>query len=98
VTDFASTPTGLLVPPSAVVREKQYRCNVCTRIFPGNQRQQWARHVGACAKKNEDKIEAIVHHKRNSDFVLGIGDDEKHRWMRKAKADGRLRKADSYDT
>jgi hypothetical protein len=89
---------GLLVPPSAVEREKRYRCNICTREFPKSQRQQWARHVGACSKKNEDKIDRAVHLKRHSDFVLGIGDTEKHAWMRKRKAEGRLEKADTFDT
>jgi hypothetical protein len=98
VPDFASTPTGLLVPPSAIDRRKVYGCTVCGRRFPGNQRQQWARHVSACAKKNEDKLERAVHLKREADHVLGIGDDEKHRWVRKRKAEGRLRKADTYDS
>ena len=87
---------GLLVPPSAIQREKVYRCNVCSRKFPENQRQQWARHTTACAKKNSDEIERIVHYKRNEDHVLGIGDEEKHRWVRKRKAEGRLKKADTY--
>lgn len=95
--EFAATSTGLLVPPSAIVRTKTYGCNVCGRRFPENQRQQWARHVQACARKNEDKIERIVHYKRGEDHVLGIGDEEKHRWVRKRKAEGRLRKADVYD-
>lgn len=87
---------GLLVPPSAIDRTKTYRCNVCSRSFPGNQRQQWARHVQACARRNEDQIDRIVHYKRNADNVLGIADTEKHRWVRKRKAEGRLKKADTY--
>ena len=89
---------GLLVPPSAVERDKpNLRCNVCKREFPASQEQQWQRHVIACARKNEELVDRAVYHKREADHVLGIGDEEKHTWVRQRKAEGRLKRSDIYD-
>ena len=72
-------PLEVWIPKSTV--DKTYRCNVCLRRFPEDQKQQWARHVGACGKKNLDNLQELVARRESNDFQ-SVSDKEKFAWIR----------------
>lgn len=58
----------------------------CGRRFPDTQRQQFERHINACAKRNFDRIQELdaINH---SDPFTSVGDKEMYGWVRKVAAD-----------
>ena len=59
-----------------------FRCNVCGTKFPDTQRQQFERHVSACAKRNIDSIQQQVKD-RTDVFNDSPQDREMWSWVRK---------------
>lgn len=70
----------LWIPESA--REKFYACTLCKKRFPESQKQQWARHVGACAKRHDDEIQADIAERR-ADPILSPMDRERADYLRR---------------
>lgn len=73
------------IPESARETRVVFRCNVCGTKFPDTQRQQFERHVSACAKRNLDSIQETVD-KRRDVFSDVAADKEMWKWVRE-KAD-----------
>lgn len=78
--------TTLWLPPSARPEPKRYlRCSVpgCTHPgFPMTQREQWRRHVKACAKRNHGEIEREIS-RREETYFTKSADPEKYEYIRK---------------
>lgn len=75
------SPT-LWIPPNA--RPKLLRCTVpgCTQgPFPETQREQWRRHVKACAKRNFGDIERELA-RREETFFTKSADPERYAHIR----------------
>jgi hypothetical protein len=83
IPDTARRELGLDAPPRRV-----RLCTVCGTRFPLEQTQQWGRHVTACARRNEDAIEAELDAHNNNGFT-GILDKEKFEWVRRRRAEGK---------
>lgn len=75
---------GLWLPPSAVEDSRVLVCTVpgCDKRFPTTQRQQFERHVSACAKRNFDRIQEMTHDNFSDPFT-SVGDTEQFGWVRK---------------
>lgn len=74
--------------PLPVRREKEPQrvlaCKVpgCGRTFPLTHRQQWSRHVSACAKRNMDRIQELTEDNFSDPFT-SVQDKEQYGWVRK---------------
>lgn len=82
---------SIWLPPSAREREEPrrvLRCMVpgCGRHFPLTHRQQFQRHVSACAKRNMDRIQEATAI-READPFTSVGDKEQYDWVHKLAAD-----------
>jgi hypothetical protein len=81
------------IPPTArEPKRRVLRCEVCLRRgilkeFPFDQRQQWRRHVIACAKKHEDVVDGEVAEATKSAF-RSQADPELFAHMRRKAARG----------
>jgi hypothetical protein len=84
-------PPELWIPESAVPpREPRtyLQCTLCDLKLPRTQREQFLRHLKACAKKNEDKIEAELERRNQSVFLNGSLDPERRDWLAERKERG----------
>lgn len=77
---------ALWIPPSAQPKpEPLLRCTVpgCSHSpFPMTQKEQWRRHVKACAKRNFGEIERELARKEETYFTKSA-DPEKYAYLRK---------------
>ena len=75
-------PLEIWIPETArTPPQKKYRCLVCSRVFPETQKQQWARHVKACDKKNPEFVEGALAANEANPFKT-VQDKEKFNWLR----------------
>lgn len=79
-----TTPTGLVIPPSAVIHGKQPKhvCRICGAVFYEGEERARIRHLKECVRANEAEIHEAAS-ESYLDSVFGEGDPEKASWLKR---------------